>query len=110
MESKFNFMTIGNKRIYNRRKRLQQSKDTPTICMKKLFYTKNKMTIFLGVKTMNVNRVKQILSSTAEIEVKYNGTSIWIDQLNEDGKTVTVHLRGPLEERTIVEIGELLED
>ncbi|MFZ7944413.1 MULTISPECIES: H-type small acid-soluble spore protein [Bacillaceae] len=59
---------------------------------------------------MNVNRVKQILSSSADIEVKYNGTSVWIDQLNEDGKTATVHLRGPLEERTIVEIGELIED
>lgn len=78
--------------------------------MKKPFNTKNKLTIFLGVKTMNVNRVKQILSSTADIEVKYNGTSVWIDQLNEDGKTATVHLRGPLEERTTVEIGELLED
>ena len=59
---------------------------------------------------MNVNRVKQILSSTADIEVKYNGTSVWIDQLNEDGRTATVHLRGRLEERTIVEIGELVED
>jgi small acid-soluble spore protein H (minor) len=68
------------------------------------------MTILLGVKNMNVNRVKQILSSTADIEVKYNGTSVWIDQLNEDGRTATVHLRGPLEERTIVEIGELIED
>lgn len=58
---------------------------------------------------MNINRVKQILSSSADIEVKYNGASVWIDQLNEDGKTATVHLRGPLEERTIVEIGELVE-
>jgi small acid-soluble spore protein H (minor) len=68
------------------------------------------MTILLGVKNMNVNRVKQILSSSADIEVKYNGTYVWIDQLNEDGRTATVHLRGPLEERTIVEIGELIED
>jgi small acid-soluble spore protein H (minor) len=59
---------------------------------------------------MNENRVKQILSSSADIEVKYNGASIWIDQLNEDGRTATVHLRGPLEERTIVEIHELVED
>ncbi|MEH7181191.1 H-type small acid-soluble spore protein [Neobacillus vireti] len=59
---------------------------------------------------MNVNRVKQILSSSADIEVKYNGASVWIDQLNEDGRTATVHLRGPLEERTVVEIGELNED
>jgi small acid-soluble spore protein H (minor) len=71
---------------------------------------KNKTTIYLGVIIMNVNRVKQILSSSADIEVKYNGSSVWIDQLNEDGRTATVHLRGPLEERTIVEIGELIEE
>jgi len=59
---------------------------------------------------MNANRVKQILSSSADIEVKYNGASVWIDQLNEDGRTATVHLRGPLEERSIVEINELNED
>jgi small acid-soluble spore protein H (minor) len=68
------------------------------------------MNNLLGVYLMNVNRVKQILSSSADIEVKYNGASVWIDQLNEDGRTVTVHLRGPLEERTVVEIGELIED
>ncbi|MEH7356728.1 H-type small acid-soluble spore protein [Neobacillus drentensis] len=59
---------------------------------------------------MNVNRIKQILSSSADIEVKYNGASVWIDQLNEDGNTATVHLRGPLEERTTVEIAELIEE
>lgn len=58
---------------------------------------------------MDVNRVKQILSSSAEVEVLYNGASVWIDQLNEDGRSATVHLRGPLEERTIVEITELQE-
>jgi small acid-soluble spore protein H (minor) len=65
---------------------------------------------FIGVNIMNINRVKQILSSSADIEVKYNGTSVWIDQLNEDGQTATVHLRGPLEERSVVEIGELIEE
>ncbi|AZU62957.1 H-type small acid-soluble spore protein [Neobacillus mesonae] len=59
---------------------------------------------------MNQNRIKQILSSSADIEVKYNGASVWIDQLNEDGRTATVHLRGPLEERTIVELHELVEE
>jgi small acid-soluble spore protein H (minor) len=59
---------------------------------------------------MDIRRVKQILSSSADIEVKYNGTSVWIDQLNEDGHTATVHLRGPLEERTIVDVSELVED
>jgi small acid-soluble spore protein H (minor) len=59
---------------------------------------------------MDIRRVKQIISSSADIEVKYNGTSVWIDQLNEDGRTATVHLRGPLEERTIVEVAELVEE
>jgi small acid-soluble spore protein H (minor) len=58
---------------------------------------------------MDAKRVKQILSSTAEIDVVYNGASVWIDQLNEDGRTATVHLRGPLEERSTVEISELQE-
>ncbi|MEY9866482.1 small, acid-soluble spore protein, H family [Peribacillus sp. RS7] len=58
---------------------------------------------------MDVNRVKQILSSSSDIEVRYNGTSVWIDNLNEDGRTATVHLRGPLEERSEVEIEELKE-
>jgi small acid-soluble spore protein H (minor) len=58
---------------------------------------------------VDTNRIKQILSSSADIDVRYNGTSIWIDQLNENGLTATVHLRGPLEERTIVEISELEE-
>lgn len=58
---------------------------------------------------MDAKRVKQILSSSADIEVTYNGTSVWIDQLNEDGRTATVHLRGPLEERSTVEITELQE-
>lgn len=58
---------------------------------------------------MDAKRVKQIISSSAEIDVVYNGTSVWIDQLNEDGRTATVHLRGPLEERSTVDISELQE-
>ncbi|MFJ5750199.1 small, acid-soluble spore protein, H family [Peribacillus frigoritolerans] len=58
---------------------------------------------------MDAKRVKQILSSSSDIEVRYNGTSVWIDNLNEDGRTATVHLRGPLEERSDVVIDELKE-
>ncbi|MEE3951742.1 H-type small acid-soluble spore protein [Peribacillus frigoritolerans] len=58
---------------------------------------------------MDAERVKQILSSSSDIEVRYNGTSVWIDNLNEDGRTATVHLRGPLEERSDVAIDELKE-
>jgi small acid-soluble spore protein H (minor) len=59
---------------------------------------------------MDQTRIKQILSSPNDVEVTYNGVSVWVDQLNEDGRTATVHLRGPLEERTVVEIHELKEE
>jgi small acid-soluble spore protein H (minor) len=59
---------------------------------------------------VEANRVKQILSSSADVEVKYNGVSVWIDSLNDDERTATVHLRGPLEERSTVEIHELKEE
>ncbi|OCA90621.1 small, acid-soluble spore protein, H family [Bacillus sp. FJAT-27225] len=59
---------------------------------------------------MEANRVRQILSSSADIAVSYNGAEVWIDELHEDGETATVHLRGPLEERTVIEIKELKED
>ncbi|UII57145.1 H-type small acid-soluble spore protein [Cytobacillus spongiae] len=58
---------------------------------------------------MEQNRVKQILSSSADIDVRYNGVSVWIDELHEDGTTATVHLRGPLEQRSTVNISELIE-
>jgi small acid-soluble spore protein H (minor) len=59
---------------------------------------------------MDMNRVKQILSSPADIKVMYNGSSIWIDELHEDQEMVTCHLRGPLEERTQVAVSELIEE
>lgn len=59
---------------------------------------------------MDQTRIKQILFSPNDVEVTYNGVSVWVDELNEDGRTATVHLRGPLEERTVVEIRELKEE
>lgn len=58
---------------------------------------------------MDAKRIKQIVSSSADIEVKYNGVSVWIDRLHEDEKKATVHLRGPLEQRSEVDISELQE-
>ena len=58
---------------------------------------------------MDAKRIKQIVSSSADIDVKYNGVSVWIDQLHQDERTATVHLRGPLEERSDVDISELQE-
>lgn len=63
----------------------------------------------MGVTIMDVKRVKQILSSSAEIDVEYNGVSVWIDSLNEEDQTAMVHLQGPLEETSTVEITELKE-
>ncbi|WP_409253881.1 small, acid-soluble spore protein, H family [Bacillus sp. SCS-153A] len=59
---------------------------------------------------MDVNRVKQILASSADINVTYQGVSVWIDELLESEKQATVHLRGPLEERSQVAIEDLIEE
>ncbi|TRZ37980.1 H-type small acid-soluble spore protein [Niallia circulans] len=58
---------------------------------------------------MDINRAKQILSSPAEIEVQYNGVSIWIDEIKEEDQTAIVHLVGGIEERTEVDIASLKE-
>ena len=36
---------------------------------------------------MDINRAKQILSSSAEIEVKYNGASVWLEDIKEKDAT-----------------------
>lgn len=59
---------------------------------------------------MDVDRVKQIVGSSNEVEVTYNGVSVWIDQIHENGKMATVHLRHSLEERSEVDISELKEE
>lgn len=59
---------------------------------------------------MDYQRAQEIVASPKEYEVSYNGVSIWIDKLHEDGKTATVHLRRSLEERSEVAIGELKEE
>ncbi|MFJ6208111.1 small, acid-soluble spore protein, H family [Lysinibacillus sp. NPDC092081] len=59
---------------------------------------------------MDYTRAQEIVASPKEYEVSYNGVSIWIDTLHDDGKTATVHLRRSLEERSEVDIGELKEE
>jgi small acid-soluble spore protein H (minor) len=58
---------------------------------------------------MEERRVRQILSSPINIDVTFEGTKVWIDSVSEDGKTATVHLRGPGEERTQVSVSDLVE-
>ncbi|QPQ34744.1 H-type small acid-soluble spore protein [Lysinibacillus sp. JNUCC-52] len=59
---------------------------------------------------MDYLRAQEIVASPKEYEVSYNGVSVWIDQLHDDGKTATVHLRRSLEERSEVTISELKEE
>jgi len=59
---------------------------------------------------LDYNRAQEIVASSKEFEVSYNGASIWIDQLHEDGKTATVHLRHAHEEHSEVAISELKEE
>lgn len=59
---------------------------------------------------MEFQRAQEIVASPKEYEVSYNGVSIWIDKLHEDGKTATVHLRRSLEEQSEVDISELKEE
>ncbi|MEK4028401.1 MULTISPECIES: H-type small acid-soluble spore protein [Bacillaceae] len=59
---------------------------------------------------MDIKRAKQIVSSSADIDVTFQGVSVWIDELHEEEKMATVHLRGPLEERTRVAIQDLTEE
>jgi len=59
---------------------------------------------------MDYNRAQEIISSSKEFEVSYNGVSVWIDQLHDDGKTATVHLRHANEDHSEVAISELKEE
>lgn len=59
---------------------------------------------------MDMNRVKQIVSSPADIPVYYNGVSVWIDSYDEQKETATVHLRdGHLRKQREVPVEELTE-
>ena len=62
-----------------------------------------------GGNSMDIHRIKQIVGSSNEVDVTYNGVSVWIDQIHENGKMATVHLRHSLEERSEVDIAELEE-
>ncbi len=59
---------------------------------------------------MDYKRAEEIVLSPKEYEVSYNGVSVWIDKLHDDGKTATVHLRKSLEERSEVNVEELKEE
>jgi small acid-soluble spore protein H (minor) len=60
---------------------------------------------------MDMNRVKQIVSSPADIPVHYHGVSVWIDSYDEKNGTATVHMRDShLHEKREVPVEELEEE
>ncbi|MDQ0416325.1 small acid-soluble spore protein H (minor) [Croceifilum oryzae] len=58
---------------------------------------------------MDIQRAKEIIASSETIHVNYNGNSIWIDQVNEDGVTATVHLQGEHQHKQQVKLSDLNE-
>lgn len=59
---------------------------------------------------MEMNRVKQILSSPAEITVKYHGVPVWIESYDEHANTARVSTRSNPDDEMDVAIGELIEE
>lgn len=60
---------------------------------------------------MDMNRVKQIISSPTDVSVYYNGVPVWIDDYNEKDGTAKVHMRdGLLQETREVPVEELEEE
>lgn len=59
---------------------------------------------------MELKRVKQILSSKAEIPVRYNGVPVWIENVDDNSNTAMVTGRDTRDEPMPVPIDELAEE
>jgi small acid-soluble spore protein H (minor) len=59
---------------------------------------------------MEMNRVKQIVSSPKEITVKYNGVPVWIQGVDEQANTARVYAQLDPDDEMDVSIRELLEE
>lgn len=58
---------------------------------------------------MELNRIKEILSSSVEIPVHYHGIPVWIESVEETSSMATIHARGTHDERRLVSIDALEE-
>jgi small acid-soluble spore protein H (minor) len=74
-----------------------------------MFETRKEIIISRSEIFVDVKRVKQILSSPEEIDVRYHGVSVWIESCDEEGRTATVHTRGRDNDRRTVPVAELEE-
>lgn len=59
---------------------------------------------------MELNRIKQILSSKAEIPVRYNNVPVWIENVDDSSKMAMVTGRDTRDEPMPVPIAELEEE
>ncbi|WP_202081491.1 H-type small acid-soluble spore protein [Caldalkalibacillus salinus] len=58
---------------------------------------------------MNIGRAKQIVEAPEEIEVRYQGTPVWIQNLNEGEETARVYTREEPDDEQVVPVGQLVE-
>lgn len=59
---------------------------------------------------MDLNRIKQILSSKAEIPVNYQGVPVWIERVDDSSNMAMVTGRDTHDEPMPVPIAELVEE
>lgn len=59
---------------------------------------------------MDLNRVKQILSSKAEIPVNYHGVPVWIENVDDSSQMATVTGKDTRDEPMPVPINDLKEE
>jgi small acid-soluble spore protein H (minor) len=56
---------------------------------------------------MNVQRAMQIIESTKEIEVHYNGVPVWIQNVDETGQTARVYTADKPDDEMLVPVTQL---
>lgn len=58
---------------------------------------------------MDLNRVKEILSSSDEINVHYHGMPVWVESIDPTSSMATIQARGNHDVRRLVSIDSLFE-
>ncbi|MFC0190339.1 H-type small acid-soluble spore protein [Fictibacillus aquaticus] len=58
---------------------------------------------------MNASRAQQIIESTKEIEVLYNGTPVWLQSVDETKQTVRAYTADQPDQEMDIPVGELRE-
>lgn len=58
---------------------------------------------------MDLNRAKQIISSSKEIKVTYHDVPVWLKNCNEAENTVSVHTETKPDEIMVLPVEELVE-